>query len=248
MYLLLNDKNVIMYITERCDYVEGKGWQINPHLIVGKNADRVEVDCIPSYVVPNIYLYRDGEFVRNPEFEKPESELKMETLEENYKSLSKDMALLSNTVYGVDPSKLPLDEYKSYLRNRNNLLLQTFLEDNPLQWSDGKYYSASKEDQSLLINNFNAYQLQVSSGIEAKLEWNSADSMCREFTVEEYCALMGAIYAYAKKMVKLCQWYKVKIVNAVTRDEAEAIDLNYSVEKADEIIEFLTNAAEKSSS
>lgn len=234
-------------MSNTCEYVENKGWKISPHLIVSLKLTSIEVDNVPDYVQPHMYMYRDGEFSLSPEYTKPESETKLEKLEKDYQGLFNNMTKLSSTVYGVDPNKLTLEEYKTYLREKNNLALQDFLDKNPMQWTDGKYYSASKEDQSLIINNFNAYQLQATAGIAGKLEWNSADSMCREFTVEEYCALMGSLYAYAKKMVKLCQWYKVKIINAITRDEIESIKLEYSVEKADEIIKFLSGTADDSS-
>lgn len=228
-----------MYMSETCDYVENWGYKINPYTIVNRHLTVIEIDNVPEHIVPHKYMYRNGEFSLLPEYEKTEDESKIDKLEENYESLSNDMTKLSSTVYGVDPNTLTLDEYKSYLREKNNLALADFLDKNPMEWTDGKRYSASKEDQSLIINNFNAYQLQVTAGVSAKLEWNSADSMCREFTVEEYCALMGALYGYAKKMVKLCQWYKVKIINAITRIELESIQLEYSTEKADEVIAML---------
>lgn len=228
-----------MYMSETCECVENWGWRLNPHLMVNIELTAIEIDNVPEYIVPHKYMYRDGEFSLLPEYEKTEDETKIDKLEENYENLSNDMTKLSSTVYGVDPSTLTLDEYKTYLRDKNNLALADFLDKNPMEWTDGKRYSASKEDQSLIINNFNAYQLQVSAGVSAKLEWNSADSMCREFTVDEYCALMGALYGYAKKMVKLCQWYKVNIINAITRVDLESIKLEYSIEKADEVISML---------
>ena len=236
-----------MYMSKTCEYVENRGWRLNPHVMVSMELTAIEIEDVPDYIQTHMYMYRDGEFSLNPEYTKPKSETKIDQLEKDYQYLSENMTKLSSTVYGVDPDKLDLNEYKSYLREKNNLALADFLDKNPMEWTDGKRYSASKEDQSLIINNFSAYQLQVTAGAPAKLEWNSADSMCREFTVEEYCALMGALYGYAKKMVKLCQWYKVKIINAISRVDLEEIKLEYSVEKADEIIKFLSGTAEDSS-
>lgn len=234
MYLLLDDANTILLITPTCEKTD-KGWQVSKNMIIGRpDATRVEVDNIPPHVIAKKYRYMDGVFSISPSWKEPVNEMAL--LKDELAKLTGALNKVNVDVNGINPDDMSEEEYRTYLRNKNNELLAKFLLENPLQWSNGKYYGATEEDQSLMLNNYNGWKMFTQMGIPIKLEWNAANEGCTEWTEEEYLALMGAIYTYAKKMLKLCQWYKVRIINAANRFEMDAISLDYSPEIADEVI------------
>ena len=243
MYLLLDDANTILLIAHECTPHE-HGWKVNKNMVVNlPNAHCVEIDEVPSHVIARKYRYMDGAFTISPYWDEPVNETKV--LKEEVNKLTAELDKVTFEVRGTDPSTMPLEEYRKYLRNKNNDLLAEFLLKNPLKWTNGKTYGATEEDQSLMLNNYNGWKMFNQMGIPIKLEWNAANEGCTEWAEEEYLALMGAIYTYAKKMLKLCQWYKVQIIKAMTRIDIESIELIYSVEKADEIIEMLQTTTEE---
>lgn len=232
MHLLINDKCVIMYIlSSKPEFVEGKGWKISPALIVGDtHLDYVEVKEVAKGIIPFKYLYRDGEFQINPEWK--------ETIDTDVKikSLEKSLEDLHSQLKGTDPQTLPIAEYKLYMKEKNNLLLSDFLKSHPLLWKNGKYYGVTEEDQNQILGNYNGWKMDQALGIASKLEWNATNEACTEWTEPELLMLISDIYKYAKKMVKLCQHYKVQIVNATTKEEINAIDLVYTEELADQLM------------
>ena len=237
MYLLLDDANTILLITQTCKKTS-IGWQVNKNMIIRKpDATLVEVDEVPDYVEPMKYRYMDGVFSISPHWVEPVNE--MAELKKQVETLTSELNQVNTDVNGTDPNKMNVEEYRTYLRNKNNQLLAKFLLENPLKWTNGKCYGATEEDQSLMLNNYNGWKMFTQLGIPIKLEWNAANEGCTEWTEEEYLSLMGAIYTYAKKMLKLCQWYKVRIINAANKFEMDAVTLEYSVEKADEVIQSL---------
>lgn len=237
MYLLLNDHNVILVISDMCDKVP-MGWRISKNSIYkSSTATRVEVDEVPPEVVPKRYKYQDGAFCMVEEVVEPVDTTKQ--IEENIKSLEGDINNIKDVIYDTDPNDMSMEDFRAYLREYNNSLLEKFLKDNPLKWTNGKSYSATNDDQTLMLKNYNGWKMLSEAGADVKLEWNAANESCSELSEEEYLQLMGAIYMYAKKMLKLCQWYKLKIINAVTRVELNELKLEYSIELADELLEKL---------
>ena len=237
MYVLVDAKGVILAISERCEKVS-YGWKTGDRMAVNcKDAIPHEVDEIPEGVVPHEYQYIDGVFSKSPFYvEKVDEKLEMH---KKINQLNENVQDLNSIVVTKTPDQMTLEEYRSYLKALNNQRLAEFLHDNPIQWTNGKHYGATEEDQTLMLNNYNAWKMYSSSGVPVKLEWNANNERCTEWEEEEYLALLGAIYTYAKKMLKLCQWYKVQIANAPTRADIEAIDLVYTLEKADELIQSL---------
>lgn len=242
MNLLLDDHNVILVIAEMCEPTP-HGFRISKNSIYGDpTVTRVEVDEIPDYVIPKKYKYQDGEFRLVDGFQEEPDVTK--EIQDNIETIKGDINDIKGVVSKADPNNMPMEEYRVYLRELNNSLLDKFLRDNPLLWSNGKHYGATNDDQTTMIKNYNGWQLLQQAGItDAKLEWNAANESCIEFSESEYLGLMGAIYVYAKKMLKLCQWYKLKIINATNRIELNEIKLEYSVEKADEIINMVDGAS-----
>lgn len=238
MYLLLDDHNIILVISEMCEELPNKGYRISKNSIYGDpTVTRVKVDEIPPDVLPKKYKYEDGQFRLAND---TEEELDITTqMQENIETISKEVSDIKDVVSKSDPNSMPLEQFREYLREYNNSLLDKFLKDHPVLWTNGKKYGATNDDQTTMIKNYNGWKLLQEAGVEdAKLEWNAANESCKEFSEADYLGLMGAIYVYAKKMLKLCQWYKLKIINATNRIELNELQFEYSIEKAEEIIKI----------
>ena len=61
-----------------------------------------------------------------------------------------------------------------------------FLDKNPLLFTDGEYYGVTQEDQNELSLNLNQYQLTISAGQEAVLQWHPKHKACKDFSIEEF--------------------------------------------------------------
>ena len=243
MYLLLDDRCTILAISEMCDKVD-IGWRLNKNAIYkSATATRVEVDYVPPDVIPKKYQYRDGAFSISSIWEEPVNDVKV--LAENFDNLNADMAKIKEDLRPEDPNEMPLEQFRSYLRDKNNQLFEEFLASHPILWTNGKYYGTTNEDQELMLKNYNGWKIASELGVESKLEWNASGEACAEFTEEEYLRLMAGIYAFAKKMLKLCQWYKLKIINAVTRIDLNNLKLEYSEELADNLLAKLSASFRK---
>ncbi len=108
-------------------------------------------------------------------------------------------------------------------------LLEEFLQNNPLQFTDGKFYSVTKEKQTLLANALQVYQMKVQAGLPATLKWNATGEECVEWLPENLTMLAFAIADYVEPLVAKQQALEVQIKNAQTLEELEAIEINYEV-------------------
>lgn len=105
--------------------------------------------------------------------------------------------------------------------------LADFLQNNPLQFTDGKFYSATKEKQTLLANALQVYQIKVQAGLPATLKWNATGEECTEWTLEDLSTLALAIVDYVEPLVTKQQALEVQIRNAETLEELELIKIDY---------------------
>lgn len=139
-------------------------------------------------------------------------------------------------VYGLTPEEqkfdlMTLDEYKELRQNENKEKLAEFLKANPLLWTDGLYYGVTQEDQDEMNLDFSTYQLKQTLGdTEWKLQWHSIKSVCRDFTMEEFCGLLNTIIEFVYPYRQLEMQYKEAIYNATTKEEISKIELIYMVE------------------
>lgn len=117
---------------------------------------------------------------------------------------------------------------KERKQNENKKALSKFLHENPIQWTDGQFYGVTEEDQNELALNLNQYQLQVAAGIpDPKLEWHPRHSVCREFTLEEYTALILTVKNFVYPYVQHCQEIKEQIYTAETIDDLKGVEIVY---------------------
>lgn len=112
----------------------------------------------------------------------------------------------------VDITELSLEDAKDFRQQENKQILKTFLDENPVLWTDGSYYGVSEQDQSEMIADLTLYNLKQSMGqTDWKLEWHNKKKSCREFTVEEFYALINTIADFVYPYRRLQEYYKEKI-------------------------------------
>lgn len=100
--------------------------------------------------------------------------------------------------------------------------LATYLETHPITWTDGEQYSITAERQAQLTGTVVAAQADGQPP-----EWNSTGGVCREWDVAELTALAVAIKNRVKALVKYQQTQEVAMRNAATREELDAIVVDY---------------------
>lgn len=110
--------------------------------------------------------------------------------------------------------------------------LARYLEDHPLYWSDGRCYSVTMEKQSLLTSALARYQIAAAAGQVLELRWNAAGEECTVWEYEALAALALDIAAYVETFVSRQQALEVEIMAAGSREELEAIVIDYKTPEA----------------
>lgn len=131
--------------------------------------------------------------------------------------------LIEQWIPQIDLFAIKLERIK-----QSKQLLEEFLQNNPLQFTDGKFYSVTAEKQALLNNALAVYQLKLHAGFEnPELKWNATGEECVEWTIESLTALALAIANYVEPLIAKQQSLEVQIKNAETLEELEGIEINY---------------------
>ena len=105
--------------------------------------------------------------------------------------------------------------------------LAEWLANNPLLYSDGKYYSVTEEKQSLLNSNIASYERAKALGIEYPLKWNSTGEECTEWTYTDLVTLSLTIAAYVAPKVSKQQSIEITIKSCDTTEELEKVVISY---------------------
>ena len=105
--------------------------------------------------------------------------------------------------------------------------LSQWLLDNPLLFSDGKYYSVTEEKQALLNSNIASYERAKAMGVEYPLKWNSTGEECTEWTYENLVTLSLNIAAYVAPKVSQQQSIEIAIKSCETAEELDKIVISY---------------------
>lgn len=160
--------------------------------------------------------------------EKTESEL-----------LKQEVESIKTEVYNVvDIESMTLDEYKEHRQTENKASLAIFLKENPILWTDGMYYGVTQEDQNEMNLDLSTYQLKQSIGdTEWKLQWHSVKSVCRDFTMEEFCGLLNTIIEFVYPYRQLEMTYKEAIYSATTKEEVSAVEIVYVLPNEEETVD-----------
>ena len=131
---------------------------------------------------------------------------------------------------GIVPSEEEsIRGYKDNKVSESKAVLSNYLQNHPLQWSDGKYYSVTSEKQSLLTSNLALYQISAAAGQPFKLTWNSTGDECVEWEYADLAALALAIGIYVKPFVSRQQELELEIKACKTQAELDAIEITYDI-------------------
>lgn len=121
-----------------------------------------------------------------------------------------------------------LDEVKEYMQNENKKNFSDFLKSTPLLWTDNKYYGVTQDDQLEMQTDLSTYNLKRSLGYSNwPLKWHDQKKSDRDFSVEEFNALLSAItdfvYPYRQRQAQI----KQAIYDAISKDEIFQMDIEY---------------------
>lgn len=128
--------------------------------------------------------------------------------------------------YVPDIQKMELNEYKTYLQEKNKDALSSFLATQTVTYN-GKEYGVSEEDQNEMALNLMQYQALSQAGQEVSLEWHSKKSKCETFSTEEFLGLTALIKEFVYPYYQQMQEIKERIFNAKTKEELSEIKIEY---------------------
>ena len=120
-----------------------------------------------------------------------------------------------------------LEECKEEKIALSKLMLSEWLANNPMLYSDGNYYSATEEKQSLLNSNLASYERATAAGIPYPLKWNSMGAECTEWEYTDLTALSLSIAAYVAPKVSTQQAVEVQIRACETIEEVDGVVISY---------------------
>ena len=105
--------------------------------------------------------------------------------------------------------------------------LAEWLANNPLLFSDGKYYSVTEEKQSLLNSNIASYERAEALGVEYPLKWNSTGEECVEWSYPDLVTLSLTIAAYVAPKVSQQQSIEIQIKACETAEDLDKVVISY---------------------
>lgn len=127
----------------------------------------------------------------------------------------------------IKRKELIKSQSKDVLIKHSKALLEEYLEENPLLFN-GKYYSVTKEKQSLLTGVLAVYQISVALGLNPVLKWNAVGEVCTEWSIEDLSALAIAISDYVTPLISKQQVYEIQIANCEITEEFTPIVIDYN--------------------
>lgn len=174
--------------------------------------------------------------IEPPEEEKPSDEpedtSRPLTLRNVWNKVQENTTEIDSILGKYDADAVDLPTLQSYKQEENKANLKQFLQDNPLLWQDGNYYGVSQDDQNEMIADKTTYEFKQSIGqTDWKLEWHNTKHACREFTIEEFGALLNSIIDFVYPFRKLQEAYKEQIFSCESKEQVMKITLEYN-EKA----------------
>lgn len=153
--------------------------------------------------------------------------IEIEDIKNNISNINNTMITIDETLF-PKADKTDLSKYKKYLIAYSKTELANYLEHNPMQFVDGKYYSITKDKQTLLANAIQVYQMKLQAGMtDATLKWNSTEEECTEWQLEDLVILALTIANYVEPMVAKQQSYEIQINECESIEELDEIEIFY---------------------
>lgn len=146
----------------------------------------------------------------------------------NYAHLNGELMLRSEADKEADRILLLLPQAKLQRISESKTALATWLKDNPMMFTDGKYYSVTEEKQTLLNSNLASYERASKAGYTYPLKWNATGEECTEWLYSDLLALSLAIAGYVAPKVAIQQAAEVTIKACNSLAELEAVTIDYN--------------------
>ena len=196
-------------------------------------------------------LYNDKRFITNSEYpdtdwvgdanyilndnDKKDAELESKIIElyPNFEFVLNDDGSKIVDVVATEPivTAEEIEAHKTKRIQESKILLAKWLNDNPILYTDGKYYSVTEEKQALLNGNLASYERAKSIGVEYPLKWNSTGSSCVEWEYNDLLALSLTIAAYVAPKVAIQQNIELDIKACKTIEDIDAVVIDYDEAK-----------------
>lgn len=146
-----------------------------------------------------------------------------------YLNVTYDGETITNIeAYTPEPEPVDLAAVQQARQTENKAALAEWLAAHPLQWTDGKTYGVTEEDQQEMALNLMQYQVAVQAGQPAVLEWHAQKEACRTFEQSEYVALSLAIADYVYPYLRYQESVKEAIYQAQTAEEVANVKIDYA--------------------
>ena len=122
-----------------------------------------------------------------------------------------------------------VEEYQRIKQDENKTNLASFLDTQFIEWTDGKRYGVSKDDQDEIISNLSAYSASISSNTDNpfKLMWHAHNDISEEWSFDDLTSLLNKINQFIYPYYRRMQQYKTEIYEATTIEEIDAINCEY---------------------
>ena len=185
-------------------------------------------------------LYPNTDWLGNADFILDDNDEKDAEIEEKIISMYPNFDFVLNDdgskivdVVAIEPvvTAEEIEVHKTKRIQESKILLAKWLNDNPILYTDGKYYSVTEEKQALLNGNLASYERAKSVGIEYPLKWNSTGSSCVEWEYNDLLTLSLTIAGYVAPKVAIQQNIELDIKACETMDDIDAVVIDYDEEK-----------------
>lgn len=132
-------------------------------------------------------------------------------------------------VVPISPMPEDIEGAKIYKIAESKEKLAEWLANNPMLYTDGKYYSVTAEKQSLLNGNLSSYERAqgANPSIKYPLRWNATGEECTEWEYEDLVSLSLAIAAYVAPKVAEQQAIEIAINACSTIEELNGVVIAY---------------------
>ena len=180
--------------------------------------------------------FPDTDFTGNADFILDDNDEKDAEIEEKIISMYPNFDFVLNDdgtkiidVVVIEPivTTEEIEAHKTKRIQESKILLAKWLNDNPMLYTDGKYYSVTEEKQALLNGNLASYERATKAGIEYPLKWNSTGEECIEWSYDDLLSLSLSIAAYVAPKVTKQQNIELVIKACETMDEINAVVIDY---------------------
>lgn len=124
-----------------------------------------------------------------------------------------------------DPDVLAETKARRIAQSKTDLA--TYLEANPILWTDGEYYAITAEKQAQLTSKIMAATMAQTLSQTYDLTWNSTGEVCKAWTLQDLSALAFAIDARVTALVTYQQTQEVAMRNAESLEALAAVVVDY---------------------